>query len=454
MPIISSLGALTTRYATMGRIRKYILTATGSTNYIPYSIKVDNVGNYIVAGVPSGSIYNNAPQVAVIKFDNDGNKLWDYLYNVTTGVTMTVDPFPVSIDVDSSDNIYLSGPTSGNASTTGIGTLFMKLNNLGTVQWSGKLYRGSSSDVVVARGNKVDSSGNMYYTGYTTSSGDTSYFLCKVDSSGTNQWAQTLDTNSTTNVFGYGVDCDSSGNVYTIGYSQASSSVTRYALLVKYNSSGTIQWQRHLGSSSFTSSQYLIGNKVSVYGTDVYYVGYEYDNGSYIGVIAKYNTSGTLQWQRNLTGANIRLNDLKVDNTGIFITGYVGTLSTTLLALKLDSSGSLLWQKTLTSSSGSNNGLSIDLDTSGSMVIADSAASSVSGVIRYAKLPSDGTIPGTGTTTIDTVTYTYSASSYTLSTSTYTSSTSGWGSVSITFSVLSQSLNVSSTGLTVDIGAF
>ena len=74
-----------------------------------------------------------------------------------------------------------------------------------------------------ANGVATDSSGNVYVTGGTkggldgnTSAGDTDLFVVKYNSSGTKQWTKQLGTSSTDNATG--VATDSSGNVYVTGY--------------------------------------------------------------------------------------------------------------------------------------------------------------------------------------------------------------------------------------------
>ena len=88
--------------------------------------------------------------------------------------------------------------------------------------WSGTQQLGTSSGEV-GYGVTVDSSGNIYVTGYTTggldgntNSGDDDLILVKYNSSGTKQWTKQLGTSSSD--IGYGVTVDSSDNIYVTGY--------------------------------------------------------------------------------------------------------------------------------------------------------------------------------------------------------------------------------------------
>ena len=93
-------------------------------------------------------------------------------------------------------------------------------------------------------------------TGYTlgeldgnTNSGGRDIFLVKYDSSGTKQWTKLLGTSSTDmylTSWGYGVTTDSSGNIYVTGNTSGgldgnTSSGGSDIIIVKYDSSGTKQ---------------------------------------------------------------------------------------------------------------------------------------------------------------------------------------------------------------------
>jgi len=95
----------------------------------------------------------------------------------------------------------------------------------------------------------VNSSGNVYVAGETSggldgnsNSGSWDLFVVKYNSSGTKQWTRQLGTSPDERA--YGVATDSSGNVYVTGFTAGgldgnSNAGSQDLFVVKYNSSGT-----------------------------------------------------------------------------------------------------------------------------------------------------------------------------------------------------------------------
>ena len=193
----------------------------------------------------------------------------------------------------------------------------------------------------------VDSSLNTYITGVTTDAGTVYTYVSKYDSTFTNSWKRRLNTG--TNNIGSRIGLDSSGNAY-IAFSYQIGGLY-VGGVAKYNSSGTIQWQRKVTPA--TQQVRFFNIAVSSSG-DVLVIGDHTDNGDANLFLLKYNSSGTLQWQRDWSptyGSNA--NAVAVDSTGnVYVAGYsnpTGSLNVGYI-MKFNSSGTKQWHRTLTGS--------------------------------------------------------------------------------------------------------
>ena len=158
--------------------------------------------------------------------------------------------------LDSSRNIIFTMMRTGSHIT-------VKLSNSGTILWKRKLNMGTDYSSSFQKSDvTVDSSDNVYVAFTTTSNyssvyipvsntqGEGNIIVAKYNSSGVLQWQREITTSTSTATGNAGgIACDSSDNVYVcgtqMGYNQSTSAYQKYAL-VKFNSSGTHQWTRRL----------------------------------------------------------------------------------------------------------------------------------------------------------------------------------------------------------------
>ena len=191
----------------------------------------------------------------MIKFNSSGTRQW------TKPLGTAQNDLANGVSIDSSGNFYVAGVTyqhlDGNTSAGSADLFVAKYNSSGTKQWTKQL---GTSGRDHARGVATDSSGNVFVVGDTyggldgnTNAGYNDLFVVKYNSSGTKQWTKQLGTSSTD--LADGVATDSSGNVYVVGYTYGgldgnTNTGGSDLFVVKYNSSGTKQWTKQLGSSS------------------------------------------------------------------------------------------------------------------------------------------------------------------------------------------------------------
>jgi len=130
----------------------------------------------------------------LIKFDNNGNKLWSKQWG-----TKKDDTFE-TILTDSLDNIYVFGSTSGSLTNklnfTGKSDIFIaKLNNDGGYLWEKQI--GDTTLYEFINSATIDDKGNLFITGAKDSkniNNDKDFFVLKIDSDGNELWMKELST--------------------------------------------------------------------------------------------------------------------------------------------------------------------------------------------------------------------------------------------------------------------
>ena len=239
------------------------------------SVAVDSSGNVYVIGQFQGTAHYGGGNITskgvwdifVASYTSLGVHRWSKGFGGTSG------DIGYGVAVDSSGNVYFTGYFTGtvnfgggNITSKGSSDLFVaSYTSLGVHRWS-KSFGGTSSDM--GRSVTVDSSGNVYFTGYftgtvdfgggnITSKGDSDIFVTSYTSLGVHRWSKSFG--GTSGDIGYGVAVDSSGNVYITGHFMDTvdfgggkfiSKGIWDIFVIKYTSSGAHQWSREFGSKT------------------------------------------------------------------------------------------------------------------------------------------------------------------------------------------------------------
>lgn len=365
------------------------------------SICVDNKGGVYV----TGDVYSNSQVFPVIlssKFDATGTTIWENRVGKTTGSTHNGN----GITADANGNTYIVG--NADYGLNPYPALLIKCDSSGAIQWQIELKDSVGTNSSALYCVTINSSGAICISGI-SNSGDIA--VASVTSSGVISWQRKLSSGYVNT--GLGIVTDTSNNIYVAGYGQ-SSGTTVFGYLVKYNSSGAIQWQRYLIASS-SSDEGFTGVAVDSSG-NIYCVGYsKYGTATYSAILVKYNSSGTVLWQRKLSGsANTKGLGVSLDSSNnLYITGTTISGSFILgFIAKYDSSGTILWQRTISNNSDASL-YSIVVDINGTIFVCGLAylGGSNAGVTTVNSFPNDGS--KTGTYNNNGQTFYYSVSSLT-----------------------------------------
>lgn len=160
---------------------------------------------------------------------------------------------------------------------------------------------------------------------------------------------------------------DSLGNLYFIG----ADSDNGIAYIVKYDTNGTLIWQKEFYTTE-TGYNYSTGDSIVIDSSNNLYCAFSIylDAGDYYGIV-KLDTSGNIIWQKFISGAYY-IFDMAVDTLGNLIMSLGGDYDKINL-VKIDSTGNILWQNSYTETvSFQNRGKGIITDSANNIyVMAD-----------------------------------------------------------------------------------
>ena len=264
-------------------------------------------------------------------------------------------------------DVYCVGETDAhygdyyNWSTTSQDCLVAKYNSSGTIQYH-KFYGrnltewGQGVTWYPTNEDYVDcealSDGRFVAAGGTTNNGtsNNNFLLTAWNANGTVSWSKWISVdgtqnNTSSNVSSCGgalAGVDSSDNIYVLvnGGSTSSSHV------IKFNSSGTVQWKKNISlsitnSNNNTASQWS-GPTVSKSG-DVYIRAYRGTNNDH--AILKLNSSGAVQWVKSFPGNGSDTTYEKTDDQeNLWLLSYSGSL------ICVDSNGNIIRRMGITTS--------------------------------------------------------------------------------------------------------
>lgn len=327
---------------------------------------IDNSGNIYVTGVTYAGSTND---FCTIKYNSSGVQQWMVTFNGPENLGDQA----TSIAVDAQGNVYVTGTANidyGNTVWTG-DYCTIKYNSIGQQLWV-KIYGGNTTGRDIPFKVAVDGAGNAVVTGqsYIDAQRNDDIVTIKYAPDGTQLWLVAHDGTGVTPEQDSGRDMvlDAQGNIYIFGHSTRL--ITWYDLfLIKYNPSGVVQFTRDYTGPFNNTTEYGVALTLDNTG-NIYCIG-ELSDGSL--AVLKYNSSGVQQWAYIYTSNFFnKAKDITTDAAGNVI--FCGSAGSTGFTAKLNSSGTLMWNRIITGTGGNEVANMLITDNMGDIYVTGKVA--------------------------------------------------------------------------------
>lgn len=396
----------------------------------------DSFGNSYLLANWSSNVNYVFTRSMVIKYDPDGNLLWQTILGKEATNGTYARTYGYDIAIDNEGFILITGKTNAISTTSGVhqtsfggnyDAFISKINNNGTSIWT-TYYGGTGLDY--AEGIAYDSLNNIYITGQTTSTasisstgshqtsnkGNTDAFIAKLNKNGVRLWgtyfggaASDYGVNICTDDSGYvsvtGTTF-SSADISTTGSHQENYSNSGDAFIARFDKDGTRQWSTYYGdlldevaigiTTDKVGNIYMLGNTSST--SNIASIGaFQSAPGGGNAALSdafllKISPDGTRQWCTYYGGDDVDLGtDLACDNNNnVYITGKSLSLTTIstdgsfqgsniggndAFLLKLNSEGNREWCSYF-GGSGTDVGNGITVDSQNNIFLVGTTGSS------------------------------------------------------------------------------
>jgi uncharacterized delta-60 repeat protein len=297
-------------------------------------ITADNSGNIYVTGYGLCAYTETLHDFITIKYDPNGNQIWEARYNGPGNS----DDYANAMTIDSSGNIYITGYST--CSETGDDFATVKYDPNGNQLWEA-WYSGPGGRCEEAKDITTDSSGNIYVGG--------DYATIKYDPNGNQLWIAEGHSAKA-------ITTDSSGNIYI-------TSGGGFYATIKYDPNGNQLWAAEYNGSAdgldlaFDVAVDTLGNAYVTGESYSSVTGYDY-------ATVKYDPNGNQLWVARYSElGNDGAGHIITDNSGnIYVTGFSESSSTgsDYATIKYDPNGNQLWIVRYNNSSDAAYDITID----------------------------------------------------------------------------------------------
>jgi beta-lactamase superfamily II metal-dependent hydrolase len=324
--------ALLLKYDSSGSL-SWARTASVDNEDAIISVQQTTDGGFVLAGfTSSGWYWSDERDVLLLKYDSEGVLEWAR----TTGGSSQDIAFSVR---QTADGGYIVAGSTESYGAVQTDILLLKYDSEGTLEWS-RTAGGDSYEFAQSVQQTAD--GGYVVAGFAGSYGLAydDVFLLKFDREGTLTWARTTGGNGED--IASSVQQTADGGYIVAGHTSSYGAGYRDALLLKYDSSGTLEWARTAGSSGSGSTAHSVqqtadGGYIVAGQTVVYQPELE------VGILLlKFNGAGILEWARTAECGFFSSMQQTADG-GYVVTGYsdYGAGDENVFLLKTDKEGNI-----------------------------------------------------------------------------------------------------------------
>jgi len=280
-----------------------------------FAIAVDDQGNVYITGWSSDPTFLSC---LTVKYNSSGVEQWHAIFDDDPNW----EDRPFAITVDEAGNVYVAGYSRN---IYGPNFLTIKYDPHGTALWV-RIYNGPAEDDDVARAIVLDQEGNVYVTGYSYYSSQpnySSYTTIKYSPIGEQLWLRRYDGPVSALNEAYAMALDGEGNVYVTGRTMGSGNSSWDYTTLKYNSAGDLIWE-----ARYDNGDEDIATSIAVDSAgNVYVTGGSEGISNYDYATVKYNPAGGQEWviryNNNPGYGDDWASAIAVDNFGnAYVTGW------------------------------------------------------------------------------------------------------------------------------------
>ena len=224
---------------------------TGVNGTYGIAVKTDAAGNVYAGGFTTGTLDGNSSSGAydlfVVKYDSAGNLAW------IKQLGSEGNDYIRGLQVTAAGEVYLTGFTDGDLdgqTNAGEEDIFLaKLDTSGNIAW---IRQTGTENSEYGNDIALDGSEEIYLTGYTSgdlggaSLGGSDFLIMKYDATGDVSWTKQLGTSSPD--LARGITIDTAGELYLTGYTygepdgNSNTDMSYTSFLSRYNASGNLSW--------------------------------------------------------------------------------------------------------------------------------------------------------------------------------------------------------------------